>query len=285
MSRPHDTSTAAGARTGGFKGYRGDLLLQHRALRVMPFDRAGALLGLLLAVAVTATYVLLGNQVTQAWVAVCQAWMSAAQLPAAVSTDPAATWPGLDSLWPHVRIALAPPALSLYTLAGQAFVLAGAFLWQASWPDRAMPLRYIVRILVALQAMILLYFLIWPAHFPYRVLDHTKDISTFNALFIALVPWIWWLTYFPFVRSWPKRLASLALVMGYFLVATPVAVATHATLVHLLGSTLQPLLFLFAGPLLDLLVMLALYAWTVTWEAPGDWERLALQSRPGRPGA
>ncbi|MEC5387067.1 hypothetical protein VVD49_15165 [Uliginosibacterium sp. H3] len=134
-----------------------------------------------------------------------------------------------------------------------------------SWAVRSMPLRCGLRLLCGLHGLGLLMVVMQGEAFPYSLLEHTRVLYDSSLIWLLLTPALLGAGFFLVERSWPNRIAAALLIIGFEIFALPIKLALHSVLVALLSPAVIPLLFLGAGPVLDILLLAALYAWVLTW--------------------
>jgi hypothetical protein len=100
---------------------------------------------------------------------------------------------------------------------------------------------------------------------PYSMLDHTWAVYDASLVWLLLTPALLAAGFFLVERSWTNRLAASGLIISFEILAVPIKLAMHCALVALLSPTVIPLLFFAAGPVLDVLLLAALYSWVLTW--------------------
>jgi hypothetical protein len=145
-----------------------------------------------------------------------------------------------------------------------------ALLWwgSARWPDRWLPLRVLVRALVGVQLAALVFVVLLPSHFPYTLSSHLSTLLNLGYGFMAVVPVLlalgWGLLTLPL---WQRLLVPL-LLLAYLAVLLPhkallqVWLLAHSSVVHM------PVFYVALGPLLDLMVFIALYGWLLSLRPP-----------------
>lgn len=101
--------------------------------------------------------------------------------------------------------------------------------------------------------------------FAHDMLSQTRLIADTNLLWLALSPAMLTIGFYVVERSWVNRLLASALFIGWQILALPLKLLLAAVLIDLLTPAIIPLLFIVAGPMLDVLLMSALYAWFITW--------------------
>lgn len=251
-------------------GYNGMPIAMHRALAHRPFRMANAAAGALIVAAALLLYAAAYPLLLAAWAWALEQGVQALGLAVKVRHWPVA-W-STDSQWGIDRLVLAGPmpAVSRMALLVLAMVCIAGWVLLKRLRDAWTPVAYALRVLMALGLASCVYFWCWPEHFPYRLADHTRDIYAFNVGLQWLVPLVLGLTLFPIVSGPVHRILACLTVQGYFVLTLPIKVLAHAWLALHLGAVALPLLFLAFGPVLDVMLMVALYAWIATWFTAPD---------------
>ncbi len=154
-----------------------------------------------------------------------------------------------------------PTGLSLWVVAGATLL---TLLASGLLRGHATPLRYLVRVLCGIQALSVLYFAALPGEFPYPVDRHAHDLASTGFVTMLAVPVLLALGYGVVTVSLVRKLAFTALVLGYFALYVPHQLVLHLLVLHHLGTVFMPLLFMAFGALFNMLVFVALYAWTAS---------------------
>ncbi|MDB5800436.1 MAG: hypothetical protein JWL63_1375 [Rhodocyclales bacterium] len=170
---------------------------------------------------------------------------------------------GQASLGMRLGISMESPAPDSFALMLHGLMCIGVF--GISWAVMSMPLRCGLRLLCVLHALGLLMIAARGNAFPYSLLDHTRVLYDSSLIWLLLTPSLLAAGFFLVERSWLNRLAASALILGFEIIALPLKLILHSLLVTLLSPVAIPVLFLAAGPVLDILLLAALYAWVLTW--------------------
>ena len=83
--------------------------------------------------------------------------------------------------------------------------------------------------------------------------------------FIAIVPIVYGLTYYIFGVSLIKKLSITLITMLYLGLVIPLQYIAHAYLVHTFSLVYMPILFLMFGLMIDVFLLIAFYAWAMSW--------------------
>lgn len=148
------------------------------------------------------------------------------------------------------------------TLFGSLFLLAITFLIP---PQRFLPLTYVLRACLLIQATALAYFYFLPGQFPHDAAGYIANALVMSLFFIFLVPWILSLTYYIFDFPLIQKVALTLMMLGYFILALPMQYLLHAYALHYLSLLFMPLFYLVFGMFLDVMMFVALYSWGMSW--------------------
>jgi len=214
-----------------------------------------------LAITLTVMLILALNPVTQLWQFALSGLIKWLALDAQVVERGIRL--GHASLGSRLGISMVGPTPEHSALALHGLMCVGVF--GLSWAVRSMPLRCGLRLLCGLHALGLSAIVLQGNAFPYSLLDHTRVLYDSSLIWLLLTPALLGAGFFLVERSWPNRLAAAALILGFEILSLPLKLALHAVLVALLSPAVIPLLFIGAGPVLDILLLAALYAWVLTW--------------------
>lgn len=176
-------------------------------------------------------------------------------------------WQALMDLWSRplgldaasLARELHPPSMGLL-LATSAVVLA-LYVVSGRWHERLQPLRILVRGLCLVQGSACVFFLFFPAHFPYAIGQHLSNQLDMGGDFLLTLPVMlavgWGVLHLP----WHLRLLGTLLVVGYFALWLPHQVLAHAWVLRHGTALFMPVLQLCLGPLLNGWIFVAWYAW------------------------
>lgn len=235
---------------------------QHRAVRRLDFP-ATRWLTLLLPPLFNAILWFLRHDIGAGWQVIFAVWMAWLDLPGKIVME-AVRLPAdliLRVPVPHVPAAVPDTTIWLATLAATVAILAASF----RIGDDYVPLRYLLRLVVVIQVTSLLCFAIFPATFPYTAKSHMRDGLLLTTLLLVITPWLHALTYYVFGFSLVQKVALTGLTLIYFVVLAPIQYLLHAWLMHHLSLMILPILYLLFGVLMDMLMLIALYAWGMSW--------------------
>lgn len=246
-----------------FRGNRGGIIPMHRALTRLRFGAAEMLSSLGLAAISASAWI-----VSLPWV--CSFWkrifvIGARVLPMdwQVKTSLHRFDFGMSVVLPYFAIDPIMPSAHLWTATCIVVLatFAGTFVVRSS----LIPVVYLVRCVLFVQASALVYFVVFPAQFPYAPADYLEGLLLSGAALTGVVPLLLLLAYYIFPFSFLKKVSLTFVTVGYLAIFLPLQVMLHAVI---LGQSIlfMPVLYLVLGTPLDVFIIVALYAWGMTWE-------------------
>lgn len=194
-------------------------------------------------------------------------WSDALHLPYALTTvlDPTAA--GGERLQSTGQdIPMPTDALMLGTLVAVVAAAAGTTLLRGA----ALPLRYPVRIMCAVQAVALAYFWFAPERFPYGIARHSDELMRIGYLLMMATPVMLSIGYYILNESVVTKVLRTAGMLIFLAVMVPHQVLSQALVLQHATSLFMPLLYICFGAVFDALVFVALYSWMA-----GDTSRRA----------
>lgn len=257
MNPSRHAQSAQSARTGPLFSNRKPILLEPADLPML--DRA--LQALALGLALSLILVLALNPLSRLWQAEIAHLLNFLSLDAQLVSQTIHI--GHASLGKRLGITMLSPLPDAFSLSLQGVMSFGIF--GMTWAVRSMPLRCGLRLLCVLHWMGIAMIALQGDAFPYSVLDHTQLLFSSSLTWLLLTPLFLAAGFFLVERSWLNRIAASLLIIGFEIVALPLKLLLHSLLVALLSRTVIPPLFLGGGPILDVMLLAALYAWVLTW--------------------
>jgi hypothetical protein len=214
-------------------------------------------------------------------------------IPALLSSAVYLAWPFIDMLWTaiinfwvgllgpdislarhevemggmfHIPYPLVQAALPTATQWWSGLALAGVLLiGPAFMPPKMLPLVYMLRFIGALQVAIQIYFYFWGMHFPHTAGGSVASMMQSSFALMLIAPWLYGLTYNIFDFSLSRKFALPVMALCYLAVLTPVQFVLAAVLMQQFSLLWHPLLYLLGTTLLQFTMLLALYAWAMSW--------------------
>ena len=163
---------------------------------------------------------------------------------------------------PCVRIDPVLPNAFTWSIAGVITLLlfAATFLL----PKDFIPVVYLGRAVLIIQASALLYFALWPLQFKHTPNSYMEALINSGIGLISVVPLLFGLTYYIFdFGIWKKALLT-AMTMTHLALFLPLQILLQALILQ--HSVLfMPLLYIVFGLALDVAIIIAFYSWGMTW--------------------
>lgn len=247
-------------RNTGFKG--GDIQ-QHRAFRTLPISVMSVLLFVLMTVFFMGVFALMYPSLLRSWQQVCQFWFEHLDINAQAVR--VARHQLADFQFQLLAVLAPGREITLLDWLSNILVLLILFAISFLLPTVAVPIKYLLRGLILLHSLSLVFFAFAAPLFPYAIVDHTRDIFTFTAFLIFLTPAIFAVTFYIFETSWLRMLSGTAITMFYFIVSLPFTLVIHTIFIQTLSPLSIPVLYLLLGPLLQVILLISLYSWIVSW--------------------
>lgn len=246
------------------RGRRGGIIVTHRGLRALRCSRSRVAAAVVLALGLTALWIVAWNPVMHAWTRGLRSALAAAGLPAAATVVRHELPNGWHLVVPQIELAPHPLTPGLWW--GGAIACGLMLVASFVLPRRWLPLLYLLRLIVLLQGSAQVFF--WRAanQFPYDVVGYTQVLFTAGGFIIGLAPILYGFTLFPLDLHWRRKLSITLLAMGHLALFVPLQYLAHALLLHHGSLLFMPLLFWLFGMPLDILVLVALFSWAASWQ-------------------
>jgi hypothetical protein len=248
------------------RAYTGSAIRMHRAIASVHLRRRDLAAVLVLPPLFDILIVWTANPLVSAWSFLIDWWRVRVGMP-----NPVIQWPadfGAFTLWlPNILLeeALPTPVLWWSTL-----VICVALWIGAGWiaPQRFLPLAYITRALVLIQGSALAFVGLFPASFPFETAHYlARSLAGVFALMLV-VPWLLAAVYNIFdFAFWKKALLS-ALTLVYLAVFAPIQYLLQIVIIWKGTGLFLPVLYICFGTVLEIVILLGLYSWAMTWGRP-----------------
>ena len=162
-------------------------------------------------------------------------------------------FPSMEPVLPN---ALVWRATGLVTLA----IFVGTFFLPAQW----IPVTYLLRGILFIQATALVYFALIPAEFPHTPDSYLEGLLASGLALISILPLLFGLTFFIFQFSMPQKVFLTMMTMGHLVLFLPLQVMLQGLILQK-TVLFMPVLYIVFGMPLDVLIIIAFYAWGMTW--------------------
>lgn len=130
--------------------------------------------------------------------------------------------------------------------------------------NKLLPLKYLLRILCAVQTVALVFFTYLPSQFPYSIPDHMRDLISMGYMLILAIPVLLAIGYYLLHLPLASKIAHSIAILIYFIVMTPLKIVLHTVVLYHLSLMYMPLLYICFGAVFDVLIFVALYSWMVS---------------------
>lgn len=246
-----------------FRRFGDSAVKLHRAIYQIRLSKANLIMSLLLPLVFNFLLLVLLAPILRLWHALFAFWLAKLTPGIAVTVHAIDLGKYMLSLSAPAPVAGAPSAAMWWgTLIGCVLIF---LVTRLISPNRFLPLTYIIRACLLIQASALIYFYCWPTQFPYDATGYLVNALTMALIFLFMVPWILGVTYYIFSFSLLQNAALTGLILGYFVLALPMQYLLHAYALHHLSLLYLPLFYLVFGIFLDVMMFVALYSWGMSW--------------------
>ena len=244
-------------------GHFGGIISPHRALLTIPLRRREFLPAISLALLLLIAYIFALHWVAAGWESLLRWCLDLFGYHAIKLANFGFSVADYNIYTPYVQLGAAVPNAAQWNAA----VILTAIILVISLllPDRLTPLAYLLRALALIHAITIVYFTFWPQYYPYSLASYHALMMLAGMAFIAIVPIVYGLTYFIFDISLLKKLALTLMTMLYLGLVIPLQYFAQLYLIHNYSLLYMPILFLMFGLMIDVFLLIAFYAWAMSW--------------------
>ncbi len=139
-------------------------------------------------------------------------------------------------------------------------IFIGTFFLPTQW----LPVTYLLRGILLVQATALVYFALIPAEFPHTPDSYLEGLMASGLALISILPLLFGLTFFIFQFSMPQKVLLTMITMGHLVLFFPLQVLLQALILQK-TVLFMPVLYIVFGMPLDILIIIGFYAWGMTW--------------------
>jgi hypothetical protein len=261
---PHLPSARPWPDRARFLGHRGGVISTHRALMRFVLKPSDLALSSALVVLLSALWLVLLPLVCRFWRLVFMAGTKMLALDTTIGGREHHLSAYFRFSVPYPRVESVAPSPDLWwTVATVVLLLFGAsFLLTGNY----LPLAYLFRAVLCVQASALAYFAWSPALFPHTASGYLEGLVSYGIVLISMVPALFGLAYFIFDFSLARKALLASLTMLHLCLFIPLQALLHAVVLH--SSVLfMPLLCMVFGLPLDILIVIAFYSWGMGWSS------------------
>jgi hypothetical protein len=130
--------------------------------------------------------------------------------------------------------------------------------------ERFIPIKYLLRGLLLVPATALFYFVFLPAAFPHTPDSYMEGLVMAGLALISTVPLLYGLTYYIFDFGLLKKAFLTAITMTHLTLFLPLQILLQALFLQK-TVMFMPVLYIIFGMPVDILIIVALYSWGMTW--------------------
>lgn len=243
-------------------GAQGGRIDPHRAIATLALSRQDVVLAAVLLVVATLVYLVLLPALGRIWTHAFE-WLAGPLALGAVGQRTTVIASILAFDVPYFAAAAAAPSRVQWWIAFLVTVV--ALLCTLVMRRQLLPLAYAVRFAAAIQCTALAFFAAAPARFPYDLAAYVSGMMLVGAILIGLVPLVLALTFYVIDVEWSRKVALTVVVMGHLAVLVPLQYALQSVVIVHASLIVLPLCFVMFGLLPEIMVVVALYGWGMSW--------------------
>jgi hypothetical protein len=163
---------------------------------------------------------------------------------------------------PYLAMEALPPSLVQWsvTCIVTILLLAVTFLLPSQW----IPLIYVLRGVVLVQATALAYFAVFPVSFPHTPASYLGGFAEAGLAIISIVPLLLGLTFYIFDFGLLKKVFLTFVIMGHLMFFIPLQILIQALILQK-TVLFMPLLYIVFGMPVDVMIVIAFYSWGMSW--------------------
>jgi hypothetical protein len=244
------------------RGHRGGVIAMHRALAHFQLGRMNLLTSFSLLVCFSWMWILVLPRLCHFWEKLLV--MSLRYLPIRGTLEIAEHrfTPSYVLDVPYFRIYSVLPSLGIWSLACIITLL--LFVITFWLPQRLVPIAYLLRGVLLVQASALFYFAMWPLSFPHSPDAYMEALVNAGIGLITVVPLLFAITYYIFDFGLWKKAALTALTMVHLVLFLPFQIVLQALV---LQNTIlfMPVLYIVFGMPVNVMFIVSFYSWGMTW--------------------
>jgi hypothetical protein len=244
-----------------FRGHRGGVIAMHRALTHFRLGPMNVIISISLFLSFSSIWLL-----ALPWL--CGIWNRALAvglgvLPLKARLDIAEQhFRFLRLPIPYLRMEPVLPDLQTWSLVCAVTLL--LFIGTFFLSKQLVPVIYLARGILLIQATSLIYFALWPTGFPHTPDSYMEALVASGIGLISVVPLLLAFTYYIFDFGLLRKAVLTAITMTHLAIFLPFQVLAQAMLLQK-SVLFMPLLYIVFGMPVDVLLIIAFYSWGMTW--------------------
>jgi hypothetical protein len=256
--------SAVGRADPRFLNIEGKVIQTHRALRRFDFTVSRMLSVFLLPAVLSALVFFAWPLIAMLWAGMIQFWVGYLG-PDVVLARQDFLIPGMTNV-PYPQVVAALPDAAQWR---NGLIAVGVlFFLPIVFPPKMLPITYLMRFIGMLQLAVQVYFYFWAANFPHSADSTIATMMQTSMALMLIVPWLYGFIYNIFGFSLWRKIALSVMALAYLIILTPVQYTLAAVLMLKFSLLWHPLIYLLGATLLQLIALLALYAWAMSWDRP-----------------
>jgi hypothetical protein len=245
-----------------YRGHRGGVIPMHRALAHYVLSRADLVTVVLLVLLLSFIWMLALPQVCLLWIRMMDYGIHALSLHADLHVTPYRLssyfqffipYPSMDPILPDPQTWRIATGVTIALFAGTFFT-----------PNRFVPVIYLLRGILFIQATAQAYFALIPAEFPHTPNSYLEGLFASGLWLISMIPVLYGFTYFIFQFTLSQKIILTAITMTHLTIFLPLQLLLQALILQK-TVLFMPVLYIVFGLPLDVLIIIAFYSWGMTW--------------------
>lgn len=244
------------------RGHRGGVISMHRALVHFRLGTMNLITASCLFVFFSFAWLALLPRVCRIWTHIFTFGIRSLPLRAELGLAEHHWTPFLSFNIPYLRMEAVSPSAQVWWLSCAVTLLIFVATYFIS--KRLIPVIYLLRAVLLVQAIALLYFAFIPARFPHTPDSYLAGFATSGIGLISLVPFVFGLTYYIFDFGLPRKALLTSITMAHLALFLPFQVLLQA-LVLQKSVLFMPVLYIIFGMPVDVMLVIGFYSWGMTW--------------------
>jgi hypothetical protein len=247
-----------------FRGHRGGVISMHRSMATFVLAPPDLVLSILLVLLFSSAWLIFLPWVCRCWQYFFRVATKLIGLSGDVNLREHHLTPFLRFVIPYPHIEdVGPDARMWWSTAAVVLVL---FLASLLMPKKLIPVAYLLRAVLFVQASALLYFALAPGRFPHTPDSYLEGMMNYGLALISFVPVVFGLTYYIFNFGLIRKFLLTAVTMVHLSLFFPLQALLQAVILQK-TVLFMPLLYIVFGLPLDVMVIIAFYSWGMSWPA------------------
>jgi hypothetical protein len=247
-----------------FRGHRGGVIATHRALAKFALEPLDMVMSVTLVALFSVLWLFSLGWVCRFWKYLFMTGTKLLALQVAIGRSEHHFTPYIHFVIPYPRMKDVAPDTSMWWTTTVVVVLLFGVTFLL--PKKQIPLVYLTRAILCVQASALIYFGWATASFPHSANSYMEGLVSYGITVISFVPILFGLIYYIFDFGLMRKTLLTLLTMAHLCVFIPLQVLLQAIVLHK-SILFMPVLFMVFGMPLDILIVIAFYSWGMSWRA------------------